>query len=150
MNEPYWFTKSKRAASELDDESWNTGGVSPTLNAMDNTGESRATVLGVVNSQVRRLTPRECAKLMGYPDDFQIPVSDTQAYRQFGNSVVVPVVERLAKAVVTTLLRPTYFSPEHLLTANDSSTSGGAKGIADPVIYHGNPITKGKPTAGTR
>ena len=98
----------------------------------------------------RRLTPRECAKLMGYPDDFQIPVSDTQAYRQFGNSVVVPVVERLAKAVVTTLLRPTYFSPEHLLTANDSSTSGGAKGIADPVIYHGNPITKGKPTAGTR
>jgi DNA (cytosine-5)-methyltransferase 1 len=51
----------------------------------------------------RRLTPRECARLMGYPDSFKIPVSDTQAYRQFGNSVVVPVVERVAKAVVEAL-----------------------------------------------
>jgi DNA (cytosine-5)-methyltransferase 1 len=40
----------------------------------------------------RKLSPRECAKLMGFPDDFKIPVSDTQAYRQFGNSVVVPVI----------------------------------------------------------
>jgi DNA (cytosine-5)-methyltransferase 1 len=54
----------------------------------------------------RRLTPRECANLMGYPDDFKIVVSDTQAYRQFGNSVVVPVVERIAKAVVATLRQP--------------------------------------------
>jgi DNA (cytosine-5)-methyltransferase 1 len=54
----------------------------------------------------RRLTPRECSRLMGYPDDFKIPVSDTQAYRQFGNSVVVPVVERIARAVVTTLHNP--------------------------------------------
>lgn len=44
----------------------------------------------------RRLTPRECARLMGYPDSFQIPVSDTQAYRQFGNSVVVPLVYEIA------------------------------------------------------
>lgn len=51
----------------------------------------------------RRLTPRECARLMGYPDSFKITVSDTQAYRQFGNSVVVPVVERVAKAVVEAL-----------------------------------------------
>jgi DNA (cytosine-5)-methyltransferase 1 len=51
----------------------------------------------------RRLTPRECARLMGYPDSFKIIVSDTQAYRQFGNSVVVPVVERIAKSVVDTL-----------------------------------------------
>lgn len=50
--------------------------------------------------QPRRLTPRECARLMGYPDTFVIPVSDTQAYRQFGNSVVVPVVEFLAAALV--------------------------------------------------
>jgi DNA (cytosine-5)-methyltransferase 1 len=47
----------------------------------------------------RRLTPRECARLMGFPDTFKIPVSDTQAYRQFGNSVVVPVVEAVAKAM---------------------------------------------------
>ena len=45
----------------------------------------------------RRLTPRECARLMGYPDSFQIPVSDTQAYKQFGNSVVVPVIGEIAR-----------------------------------------------------
>ena len=45
----------------------------------------------------RRLTPRECARLMGYTDSFKIPVSDTQAYRQFGNSVVVPVIKEIAR-----------------------------------------------------
>jgi DNA (cytosine-5)-methyltransferase 1 len=49
------------------------------------------------NKRPRRLTPRECARLMGFPDDFVIPVSDTQAYRQFGNSVVMPVMEAVAK-----------------------------------------------------
>ena len=44
------------------------------------------------NKTPRRLTPRECARLMGFPDDFKIVVSDTQAYRQFGNSVVVPAI----------------------------------------------------------
>ncbi len=52
----------------------------------------------------RRLTPRECARLMGYPDSFQIPVSDTRAYRQFGNSVVLPVVEFIARAMKPHLL----------------------------------------------
>ena len=49
----------------------------------------------------RRLTPRECARLMGYPESFVIPesVSDTQLYHQFGNSVVVPAVEAVAKAM---------------------------------------------------
>lgn len=45
----------------------------------------------------RRLTPRECARLMGYPDTQKIPVSNTQAYRQFGNSVVVPVISEIAR-----------------------------------------------------
>ena len=45
----------------------------------------------------RRLTPRECARLMGFPDTFEIPVSDTQAYRQFGNSVVMPVMQEVAR-----------------------------------------------------
>ena len=45
----------------------------------------------------RRLTPRECARLMGYGEDFRIPVSDTQAYRQFGNSVAVPVFAEVAR-----------------------------------------------------
>lgn len=49
----------------------------------------------------RRLTPRECARLMGFPDSFRIPVSDTQAYTQFGNSVAVPVVTEVAR-----LMRP--------------------------------------------
>lgn len=48
----------------------------------------------------RRLTPRECSLLMGFPDDFEIPVSDTQAYRQFGNAVVVDVVAWLAESLV--------------------------------------------------
>lgn len=47
----------------------------------------------------RRLTPRECARLQGFPDSFKIPVSDTQAYRQFGNSVVVPLIENIAKLI---------------------------------------------------
>ncbi|PKO57663.1 MAG: DNA (cytosine-5-)-methyltransferase, partial [Betaproteobacteria bacterium HGW-Betaproteobacteria-18] len=44
----------------------------------------------------RRLTPRECARLMGFPDKFIIPVSDTRAYKQFGNSVAVPVYSAVA------------------------------------------------------
>jgi DNA (cytosine-5)-methyltransferase 1 len=66
----------------------------------------------------RRLTPPECARLMGYPKDFQIPVSDTQAYKQFGNSVVVPVVERIAKAVVETLKRPIEYRSALVLSEN--------------------------------
>lgn len=48
----------------------------------------------------RRLTPRECARLQGFPDEFIIPVSDNQAYRQFGNSVVTPLIYAIAKQVV--------------------------------------------------
>jgi len=51
----------------------------------------------------RRLTPRECARLMGFPDSYKIPVSDTQAYKQFGNSVVIPVVETIAREIVKVL-----------------------------------------------
>lgn len=47
----------------------------------------------------RRLTPRECARLMGFPDTYKIVVSDTQAYKQFGNTVVVPVIKAVAKAL---------------------------------------------------
>ena len=49
----------------------------------------------------RRLTPRECARLQGFPDNFIIPVSDTQAYKQLGNSVVVPLMTNVAQLVVT-------------------------------------------------
>lgn len=53
----------------------------------------------------RRLTPRECARLQGFPDSFKIPVSDTQAYRQFGNSVVVPLMAEVAELIVKELAR---------------------------------------------
>ena len=54
----------------------------------------------------RRLTPRECARLQGYPDDFIIDiVSDNQAYRQFGNSVVVPLMQAVGENIVRELVR---------------------------------------------
>ena len=48
----------------------------------------------------RRLTPRECARLQGFPDSFKIPVSDTQAYHQLGNSVVVPLVQNIGQLII--------------------------------------------------
>lgn len=55
----------------------------------------------------RKLTPREAARLMGYPDDFKIVVSDTQAYKQFGNSVVVPVIKMIGESVIKCLSKKT-------------------------------------------
>ena len=51
----------------------------------------------------RRLTPRECARIQGFPDTFKIVVSDTQAYKQFGNSVVVPLMTDVAGLIVKKL-----------------------------------------------
>ena len=66
----------------------------------------------------RRLTPRECARLMGFDEpggkEFVIPVSDTQAYRQFGNSVVVPVVRAVAEHMLPWLIDPSEIEPEWL------------------------------------
>jgi DNA (cytosine-5)-methyltransferase 1 len=56
------------------------------------------------NKRPRRLTPRECARLMGFPDSFKIPVSDTQAYKQFGNSVVMPVMKEVARLMKPSIL----------------------------------------------
>ena len=55
-------------------------------------------------SNPRRLTPRECARLMGFDDSFEIPVSDTQAYKHFGNSVAVPVIRSVAHEIVRQLI----------------------------------------------
>ena len=52
----------------------------------------------------RRLTPRECARLQGFPDKFIIPVSDNQAYKQFGNSVVMPLMNAVANQIKQTIL----------------------------------------------
>jgi len=53
----------------------------------------------------RRLTPRECARLQGFPDEFLIPVSDNQAYKQFGNSVVTPLIQAVGVNIVNEILR---------------------------------------------
>ncbi|SNU06665.1 DNA (cytosine-5)-methyltransferase 1 [Lachnospiraceae bacterium] len=54
-------------------------------------------------SNPRKLTPREAARLQGFPDDFIIPVSDTQAYKEFGNSVAVPVINAIASEIIKVL-----------------------------------------------
>ena len=53
----------------------------------------------------RRLTPRECARLQGYPDNFKIPVSDNQAYKQFGNSIVMPLMQAVGINIVRELTK---------------------------------------------
>lgn len=81
----------------------------------------------------RRLTPRECARLMGFPDSFRISVSDTQAYKQFGNSVAVPVIAAVAQA-----MRPYIFGerPGHPIhhAIRGSQSSLFAASAADPLI----------------
>ena len=73
----------------------------------------------------RRLTPRECARLQGYPDDFKIVVSDTQAYKQFGNSVVVPLMSSVASLIVEKLnsLKETDFRKNSYLYINEHNSS---------------------------
>lgn len=83
----------------------------------------------------RRLTPRECAKLMGYPDNYKIPVSDTQAYRQFGNSVVVPVVERIAKQIFESLKRPLDYRTDLVLMERNGKVSVVPGPPKKPVQY---------------
>jgi DNA (cytosine-5)-methyltransferase 1 len=166
----FFFTKAKRAQNVNDYESWNEGGVAPTLNAMDNNGEAYATVLiidgtrvndvrvyedGIVptvisrygtgggnvpmvfpiddarelekhqngtgigaegapaytldrqqspavvtESVVRRLTPVECERLQGFPDNWTDGQADSNRYKQMGNAVAVPVVEWIISRMV--------------------------------------------------
>lgn len=58
------------------------------------------------NANPRKLTPREAARLQGFPKKFKIPVSDNQAYKQFGNSVAVPVIHAIAKNMIKLLENP--------------------------------------------
>ncbi|MBN2016097.1 DNA (cytosine-5-)-methyltransferase [Candidatus Dojkabacteria bacterium] len=54
----------------------------------------------LIDGKVRKLTPRECANVMGFPKDFVIPVNKTQAYKQFGNSVAVPILKEIFKNII--------------------------------------------------
>ena len=61
-------------------------------------------IKGTVNTMgIRRMTPREWARLQGYPDDFRIVVADASAYKQFGNSVAVPAIKATAEQLLKTL-----------------------------------------------
>jgi DNA (cytosine-5)-methyltransferase 1 len=63
-------------------------------------------IKGEVNrAGIRRMTPREWARLQGFPDSFIIPVADANAYKQFGNSVAVPAIEVTAKEIISLLIK---------------------------------------------
>lgn len=104
------FVKAKRAQTKDDYESWKDGVTSPTLNGFDNSGDSRATVATIeeTNGQlaVRRLTPRECERLQGWDDDWTRwddtgkEQADTVRYRQIGNGVASPVAEWLGRCII--------------------------------------------------
>lgn len=107
------------------------GGVARTLSARYYKDGSEILISQGTGTNPRRLTPRECARLMGYPDDFKITVSDMQAYRQFGNSVAVPVVTALAAEVVKALdglkRQPAGWQPELGLGVPDAGPAPGGK-----------------------
>ena len=83
----------------------------------------------------RRLTPRECARLQGFPDDFKIPVSDTQAYKQFGNSVVVPLMCDVA-GLVTAKLRE-LDSRTDVQSMDDEPVQDSSRRIAAELVAAG-------------
>lgn len=78
----------------------NKSKVCPTLTANMGTGGHNVPLIKT-KLGIRKLTPRECFNLQGFPENYKIPekISNTQAYKQAGNSVVVPVIERIAKEV---------------------------------------------------
>jgi len=95
-------------------------GVARTLSARYYKDGSEILVSQGARKNPRRLTPRECARLMGFPDDFRIPVSDTQAYKQFGNSVVAPVMQEVARVMkprILELIDPELAKQKSLLAA---------------------------------
>ncbi len=77
-------------------------GISRTLSARYYKDGSEV-LIPQIEKNPRRLTPQECARLQGYPSNFQIPVADTSAYKQFGNSVVVPLIQEIGRKIVEVL-----------------------------------------------
>ena len=96
---------------------WDINGIAQTKTALSGnfggkTGLYAVTEIKIINgtkyivdySRVRKLMPRECARVMGFQDDFKIVVSDSQAYKQFGNAVVPAVVKEICKAVIKKII----------------------------------------------
>ena len=82
-----------------------SGDTTRTLSARYYKDGSEILVYQGKNKRPRRLTPRECARLMGFPDTYIIPVSDTQSYKQFGNSVVMPLIKEVARIMTPHVLK---------------------------------------------
>jgi site-specific DNA-cytosine methylase len=78
---------------------YDANGIAITQSAQSG-GMGSKTGLYWVNTRLRKLTPRECARLQGFPDWFEFPVSDTQAYKQMGNAVTVNVVREIGKELL--------------------------------------------------
>ena len=103
---PQPFVKSKRAQSVDDDETWQANRPAPTLSVFDS-GDTRTTVAIVTPPPlaVRRLTPRECERLQGFPDDWTAvpyrgkPAADGPRYKAIGNSMAVPVMRWIAERI---------------------------------------------------
>lgn len=79
----------------------NKSNVSPTLTANMGSGGHNVPLVKI-KGKIRKLTPRECARFQGFPDSYKIEgISDANLYHQFGNSVTVPLIERIAKNIAT-------------------------------------------------
>ena len=90
----------KKNLAEKDEEQWMETDVSRNISVYDNNHEARVTVLAESNSVVRRLTPLECERLQGFPDNWTAGQTDGHRYKQMGNAVAVPVVEFIVKRLV--------------------------------------------------
>ena len=118
QEERYYYTKEKYAFYDMLDAEmtnrdsvyqWrrvyvreNKSGVSPTLTANMGTGGHNVPLIRTDDGRIRKLTPRECFNLQGYPSNYRLPenISNTRLYKQAGNSVVVPVIRRIAENIM--------------------------------------------------
>lgn len=81
---------------------YSINGCSTTLSSSSG-GLGGRTGIYLVNGKIRKLTPRECSRLMGFPSTYKISLNDNQAWKQFGNSIVVDVVQRIIKEAIKAL-----------------------------------------------
>lgn len=120
-NDKYYYRKDKQSCyGELKREvtnqdtvyQWrrkyvreNKSKILPTLTASMGTGGNNVPIILTDSGEIRRLIPREVFNGQGYPESFKLPksVSDSQLYKQAGNSVVVPVIHRIAENIIKAL-----------------------------------------------
>lgn len=78
---------------------YSTLGLAPTF-VCTSRGPAGGTEAYCINGRVRKLTPNECRRIMGFPEDFVFPVAEARAYEQIGNTVAVPVLKAIAREIV--------------------------------------------------